>query len=157
MPGGAVVGCASCAAAASSTSGYAVIGDPSPAPLMAAAGAPGYAVVGGGAEPAPIGVMRAGYHAQGTLGASVAAQGGGPALGPGGIPYATPSDMPPSLFQQSPPKRHRILSHLLVPELGRVRAEREAKERASHAAISYGAQNAPPSALPPSLVFGDGH
>ena len=164
--------CATCGDAAganlassASMPGYAVIGDGSPTPLMAASGvggnAPGYAIIGGtmaSAEPAPIGVMRTNYHtgqdAQGTPGASLAHQQGA-ASTVNGIPFAQPSEVPPSLYAPQPRRRHSILARMIgLPDFGRGRAEAEARKREVHAQTAYGPSNTAPSELPASMVYG---
>lgn len=152
-------------AASDSTPGYAVIGDGSPAPLMAASGvggnAPGYAIIGGtmaSAEPAPIGVMRTNYNsgqdAQGTLGASLPHQQGG-APGVNGIPFAHPSEVPASLYAPQPRRRHSVVARMIgLPDFGRGRAEAEGRKRDAHAQTAYGPSNTTPSELPASMVYG---
>ena len=149
----------------SSTPGYAVIGDGSPSPLMAANGvgnsAPGYAIIGGtvaSAEPAPIGVMRTNYHAgqeaPGAPGASLAHQPGA-AASVNGIPFAQPSEVPPSLYAPPSRRRHRIVARMLgIPDFGRAHAEAEARKRDVHAQTAYGPSNTAPSELPASMVYG---
>jgi hypothetical protein len=155
--------CAACGAPATAAApGYAIVGDGSPAPVLASgsAGAPGYAIVGGAmvsAEPTPVGVMRTNYHAdgpaQGMPGAGVAANRPGTA-NVGGIPYAQPNEVPPSLYAPSGKRRHSILAKVIgIPDFGRSRADAEAKARSNHAMTSYG-PNAAPSELPASVVYG---
>lgn len=164
--------CAACGDAAAvnltasaSAPGYAVIGDGSPAPLMAASGvggdAPGYAIIGGtmaSAEPAPIGVMRTNYQtgqeAQGAPGASLPHQQGG-ASAVNGIPFAQPSEVPASLYAPKPRRRHSIVARMIgLPDFGRGRAEAEARKRDIHAQTAYGPSNTAPSELPASMVYG---
>ena len=157
--------CAACGAATNASApGYAIVGDGSPAPVLASgsAGAPGYAIVGGAmvsAEPTPVGVMRTNYHSdsstQATPGAGVAANRPGIA-NVGGVPYAQPNEVPPSLYAPSGKRRHSILAKMIgIPDFGRGRAEAEARARANHAMTSYGPTSGP-SDLPASAVYG-GH
>ena len=152
-------------AASGSSPGYAVIGDGSPAPLMAASGvsgnAPGYAIIGGtmaSAEPAPIGVMRTNYNsgqdAPGAGGAGLQHQQGA-ASTVNGIPFAQPSEVPASLYAPQPRRRHSIFARMIgVPDFGRGRAEAEARKREVHAQTAYGPSNTAPAELPASMVYG---
>jgi hypothetical protein len=156
-------GCATCGTVTTATApGYAIVGDGSPSPVMASAngGAPGYAIVGGtmvSSEPAPVGVMRTNYRddgpAHGAPGASVAPNRPGIA-NVGGIPYAQPNEVPPSLY--APPKRrHSILAKIIgIPDFGRGRAEAESRARENHAMTSYAPNGGSPADLPASVVYG---
>lgn len=145
-----------------SAPGYAMVGDGSPSPLLAAGGnAPGYAIVGGtmvSSEPAPVGVMQTNYSTgsmpQGTLGASIAGNHGGGMPGMSGAPFAQPNEVPPSLY--APPKRRSsIIARVIgLPDFGRRRAEAEVRRRENHAMTSYGSAGSAPSELPASAVYG---
>lgn len=139
--------------------GHASVGGP----MMAGNTPPGYAVVGGpggplmvGADPAPVGVSRAGM-----------AQAGGPRVAaaprPGAGPY-DPSVLPTSTIPAQTALagasggRPHVLSHMLgIGGMSRHRKEARAdRKREAHAAISYDppAQNV--SELPASMVYGRG-
>lgn len=177
-PGSA--GCASCGDSAGtmtptmmagSTPGYAVIGDGSPSPMMAASGpgasgAPGYAIVGGtiaSSEPAPIGVMRTTYNndsQSGSLGASVDimhGQGQGSGMGGGwaNAPHAKASEMPGSLYSPQVRRRSMVSRLIGLPDFGRRAAEMEQRKRDAHAQTAYGPSSMP-SELPASMVYGGG-
>jgi hypothetical protein len=132
--------------------GFAVVGpgsDPS---------APGVAVVGGSAsaEPAPIGVAR-----------SVQNPWADPRMAamsrpPGAGSYdasVVPSSIPAAPQAMSGPGHDRphIISHVLgLPQVGRLRREREEKQRQQHAAIVYGDPNQKVNELPASMVYSKG-
>ena len=155
--------CLSCGTTTTASApGYAIVGDGSPAPVMASTngGAPGYAIVGGtmaSSEPVPVGVMRTNYHndspAQGAPSANVAPNRPGIA-NVGGIPYAQPNEVPPSLY--APPKRRKsIIAKIIgIPDFGRGRAEAESRARENHAMTTYGTNGGTPSDLPASVVYG---
>ena len=53
--------------------------------------------------------------------------------------------------------RPHIISHVFgLPQLGRLRRERQEKERQQHASISYGDANKPVKELPASMVYSNG-
>jgi hypothetical protein len=126
------------------------------------AGAPGYAVVGGepamaGADPAPVGVSRAGLH-QGSNPRMAAA----PRPGAGSYDSSVmPSSMIPAPTGLTNPSggRPHVISHLLgVGEISReYRHNRDSKSRARHAAISYDPPSQNVNELPASVVYGKGH
>ena len=163
MASGACSACETSAPAgapiAPSAPGYAVVGDGSPSPVLASASSPpGYASVGGAiasAEPLPIGVVRTNYASPAPAGGfdlHAAPATGGPAAGP--IPYAKKDEIPPGMLNGAPNRRPRVLSRMLgLPNTNRMRAESQTRARENHAMTTYG-QNAPPSTLPASAVFG---
>jgi hypothetical protein len=128
--------------------GPAAGGDPS---------APGYAVVGEtmqGPEPAPIGVARA--QQPGWAGARGAAAGARPGVG-AYDPSVMPTAMPPAQVALTGPgsDRPHVISHLLgIPKFGRIRRDREDKERQKHASITYDRSASQVTELPASLVYG---
>jgi hypothetical protein len=134
--------------------GYAMVGGPG---VMASADAPGYAVVGetvAGAEPAPIGVSRAGQVGWGDprMAAMAPRQGGGPY-----DPSVVPTAIPPAQVAIEGPGHNRphVIGHLLgVPQFGKRRREREEKAREKHAAIAYDQPAAKVTELPASMVYG---
>jgi hypothetical protein len=138
--------------------GYAVVGGPG---AMASADAPGYAVVGetvNGAEPAPIGISRAGHATWGDPRmATMAPRPGSGSYDPSVVPTAIP---PAQVALQGPgSNRPHIIGHLFgIPQFGKRRREREEKEREKHASIAYDQPVTKVTELPASMVYGSsGH
>jgi hypothetical protein len=125
--------------------------------MMASNEAPGYAVVGAGVpgtEPAPIGISRAGQAPWADP--RMAAMGPRPGVGPYD-PSVVPTAVPPAQvpLTGSTSNRPHIISHLLAfPEFGRIRREREDKDRQKHASIAYDQPTAKVTELPADLVYG---
>jgi hypothetical protein len=115
--------------------------------------APGYAAVGVGtmpaAEPAPIGVMRAGYaDAAGALPPAPSAAPAAPRPVPGSAPLSAPMSHPGT-------RRPSVVSHMLgLPRPGALSAARNARLRSQHAAIRYDDASSRVSDLPASMVYG---
>ena len=134
--------------------GYAVVGGAS---MGAGRDAPGYAVVGEtaqGPEPAPIGVAR-GHQPTWTdpRMAAAASRAGAGAYDPSVVA----TGLPPAQVALTGPgsDRPHIISHLFgIPKLGRVRRDREDKERQKHASITYDRPGEQVNELPASLVYG---
>ena len=133
--------------------GFAVVGpggDPS---------APGVAVVGGSvpsAEPTPIGVARGGQNpwADPRMAAMPRRPGAGSydaSVVPSSIPAA------PEAMSGPGHDRPHVISHVFgLPQLGRLRREREEQQRKQHAAIAYGDPNQKVTELPASMVYSNG-
>ena len=124
--------------------GHAVAGDPN---------APGYAVVGDGMqgpEPAPIGVARA--QQQPWAGAPVRS-GRCTARRRAYDPSVMPTALPPAQVALAGPgsDRPHIISHLFgIPKFGRIRRDREDKDRQQHASITYDRSASQVNELPAS-------
>jgi hypothetical protein len=111
--------------------------------------APGYASVGGGSEPAPIGVMQVAHrnpemgnvsHAQAPLGRVQAG------------PMVSPPTGPP--MASSGINRRHLIGHVLgLPRLGGFSEARNAKRKEEHAAIRYDSSVSQASSLPASMVY----
>jgi hypothetical protein len=162
-----VEGCAACGTASGTTiaglpPGTIILGPGETLANVTVNGeAPGVAYVGGpaSAEPAPIGVMRTDYRPD--AGAPSAAS---PFANPGAGPWAAqaagsamPYGQPPLSHSMSYPghKRPHVLSRMLgLPNFRALGAQREARQRAAHAAISYGQPGQAPGSLPSSMVYG---
>lgn len=137
-------------------------GDPH-APGIAAVGgdpsAPGIAVVNEmmSAEPTPVGMATARPH--GFSGINVAGTAGPrPAMG-AYDPLVAPAGIPPAQDVVTAPGHDHphIIGHLFgIPNFGMMRRAQEDKERARHAAISYGQSNKPVTELPASVVYSNG-
>ena len=129
--------------------GFAVVGpggDPS---------APGVAVVGG-AEPTPVGVARGGQNplADPRLAAMSRRPGAG-SFDASVVPTSIPAA--PDAMSGPGHDRPHIISHVLgLPQLGRLRRDREEKERQHHAAIAYGDPNRKVTEVPASVVYSNG-
>jgi hypothetical protein len=134
--------------------GVIVSGPVTGAGAMASANAPGYAVVGEGAQgldPAPIGVYRAG-RAQ----PAMAAMGQRPGAS-GYDSSVVPTGLPPGQVALANPEHNRphVISHLFgIPKFGQVWRDRADKERQKHAAIAYDQPNQTVTELPASVVYG---
>ena len=107
-----------------------------------------------GPEPAPIGVAR-GHQPSWSDPRAVAA---GPRPAAGAYdPSVVPTALPPAQVALAGPgsDRPHIISHLFgIPKLGRLRREREDKERQKHAAIAYDQPVQQVHELPASVVYG---
>jgi hypothetical protein len=144
--GGAGAACVACA-------GGVIVGE-----------APGIAMLGPGTtsivspEPAPIGVVQAGFRPGAGPGSPSAAMAtaGRPPYGPA-LPGAHPGHVPPPQTPMGPPhRRPSVLGHLLgLDGLGHIGDARRARRAAAHAAIPVGnVGNKPLNELPASLVYG---
>lgn len=124
---------------------------------------PGYAVVGGGpqmagADPAPVGVSKAGQTQWNNPRLAAMSPGAGVASYD---PSVQPSSMipPQTALDNQTTTRPHILSHLFgIGGISRhIREAREDKERDVHASITYDAPSQPVNELPASAVYGKGH
>ncbi len=137
----------------SQEAGYAVVGP------AGDASAPGVAVVGGGAptaEPTPIGVARGAQNpfADPRM-AAMARHPGAGSYDASVVPTSIPSA--PQAMNGPGHDRPHIIGHVLgLPQFGRLRRERQAKERQQHAAIAYGDPNQKVIDLPASMVYSKG-
>jgi hypothetical protein len=158
---GPTPGCAACASGIGGLPPGAVILGPGEA--FVGGEAPGVAYVGGpaAAEPAPIGVMRTDYQAAaaGSPASYTPPAGAVPPYAPyahasaaGAMPYGQP---PLSQSMSTTHNRVSVLGHLMgLRRPTPFGARRQARQRAAHAAISYGDGNGAPEYLPASMVYG---
>lgn len=140
--------------------GHAVVGGPALASNLP----PGYAVVGGGepqmagADPAPVGVSKAGQTQWNNPRLAMMP----PRAGAGSFdPSVQPSSMipPQTALDNENTTRPHILSHLFgFGGISRhIRERHEDQERAVHASIAYDSPSQPVNEVPASVVYGKGH
>lgn len=137
-------GCVTCQMAGGEAPGYA----------STAVSAPGYASVGGGtvisSEPAPIGVVRAGYQPG-------AAMPPASSLAPGhGAPNVGPVAPTVGAAGLGPHRRTSVLSHLFFGGSPRMGYARRQKMKERHAMEAYDAPGTVTTELPASMVYGRG-
>jgi hypothetical protein len=166
---GPTPGCAACAAANGLPPGAVIISSTEvPGTAFVGGETPGVAYVGGpaSADPAPIGVMRTDYQAAAAGAPSMMMRAGGAgAPNPYAPPYAAnpaagaamPYGEPPMSHSMSSPGHQRtsVLGHMLgLRRPAPLGSRRLARQRAAHAAISYGGPASAPESLPASMVYG---